>query len=320
MLSSIKHHHTQSTTVKQEQHQVIQHGDMMIGPEIAQWVLDNCFYKGQEARMRTGRLSILRHVVRLRRGRWLAGSQIAFCRTPDGKLTLVNGYHRMNAIIQYGLPASFNVQIYDVNTSAEINARYSLFDRAKDSRIRPPMQANNALNVAGRLELSSTAAKQLIATVLLIQNGLRPIRPGDREALVEFDSLEDRIDLAEGWKKEAKALDDLYYRIGMEIKRKLFSPSVFSVALITMRHQQMKASIFWGAVANNDGLRKGTPEHTLVQWLLTYRMDPGTPDGIIAAALAWNAFFQGRSLRSLKIENTVGFRLAGTPIDVKGRK
>ena len=136
----------------------------------------------------------------------------------------------------------------------------------------------------------------------------------------EFEALEDRFDLASTWQHEARILDELFFGVSVGLKRKLFGPPLFAVALTTMRHQEEKAKIFWGAVARNDGLRKGTPEHTLVNWLLENRIEALTSDGFIAPALAWNASFRGKMLGALKVGATVGFRIAGTPVDLRGRK
>jgi hypothetical protein len=292
---------------------------MLIGPDQAKWVLENCFHPGQRNRMKTGRINILRHVVRLRRDRWIPGSQITFGKLPDGRLILLNGYHRISAIVEFGGSALFNVQIRPAHDEAEIDSFYSQFDRAKDSRARPVEQSNNALHIDGALGVSKTMAKSLLQSVILIQNGFSPVRHKDRESLVEFDSVEDRLALAMKWVPEANILDAIWAKSGGVLRRKLFTPSVMTVALATLRAQPLKATAFWTSVAGNDGLRSGTPEHCLVNWLLTYRL--ATPsDGMVGAALAWNAFYHGRGLTMLKIGATTGVRIGGTKIDLRGRR
>jgi hypothetical protein len=138
--------------------------------------------------------------------------------------------------------------------------------------------------------------------------------------MVEFDAVEDRFDLAVRWRKEAIALDQVLEPAATVLKRKLTSSAVFSVALVTMRANEQKAREFWGAVAQNDGLRKGDPAHTLVQWLLTTHLDGSHNNGSLAAALAWNTFYQGREVTFLRIAKTKSIRLLGSNVDVRGSK
>lgn len=293
----------------------IRHGDMHIGPKLAQWIFTNCFYPDQERRLKTGRITVLRHVANLRRGRWLTGSQITFCRLPHGHLVLVNGYHRISAIIEFGDAAKFNVQIVDAADEAELRSIFSLFDRRKDSRARSSEQSSNALNFDERLGISKTMSKALGPAIILIQNEYSPVKPTDREKLVEYDALEDLLELALTWKEEAQILDAIVKSSRGILRRKLLLGRVLAVALTTVRFQSERARVFWSNVARNDGLRKNTPEHTLVEWLTTYRLEANGIEGFLGASLAWNAFFTHRPLGVLKVGATSGINIAGTPID-----
>ena len=297
---------------------IVQHGDMMIGPDLAKRILSDCFYHAQEGRMKSAKVSILRHVVRLRRGRWLPGSQITFCRINGGRLILVNGYHRLNAVVEFGDDASFNVQIIETKSGEEVDSIYSLFDRAKDARIRSREQGANALHFADRLGVSKTLAKTIGAAVLLIQNDYRPVKNSDREKMVEFDGIEDQLDLAMTWKREAREMDEILNPARGILKRKLMVGPVLAIALTTLRHQPQRAPAFWLNVARNDGLRKNTPEHTLVDWLLTYRMEANSTDGFVAVSLAWNAFYYNKPIGTLRVGAAKGLRIAGTPVKSEG--
>lgn len=296
----------------------IRHGDMYIGPELAKWILSNCFYHAQESRMKSGRISILRHVVRLRRGRWLDGSQISFAKMSGGRLILVNGYHRMSAIMEFGDAAKFNVQLIDVKDGDELDSLYSLFDRAKDSRTRTKEQGSNALHFDERMEISKTLSKAIGSAVLLIKNDYRPIKFSDREKMVEYDSIEDMLDLAMAWKREAQTFDEILRAAKTTLKRKLLAGTVLAVALTTLKYQHLRAGIFWGCVAANDGLRKNMPEHTLVDWLLSSRMEGNNAEGFIAVSLAWNAFYYNKPIGTLRVGAAKGLRIAGTPVKSEG--
>jgi hypothetical protein len=293
----------------------IQHGDMDINAWLAERILAQCFYPPQQSRLKSGQISILRLVVLLKQNRWLDGSQITFCRLPTGRLILVNGYHRLSAVVRWGGSASFNVQIKDVADNEQLDAVYALFDRTKNFRARTTEQGSTALHFNQHLGVSKTMANAVTKAMVLIRNNYRPINNNDRESLVEYDSLEDRLQLAMDWRAEAQALDTVLKPSRGSLKRKIVGGAVTAVALTTLKYQPVKAAIFWSAVAANDGLRKHMPEHTLVEWLMTYRIEAGSRDAFIATALAWNAFYHGRSLSVLRISSTSGvLKINGTPV------
>lgn len=293
-------------------------GDQMIGPDMASRILSECFFDGQAKRMKTSRMAILMHVDRLRRGRWLANSQITFCRLPTGDLYLVNGYHRVSAIVEFGKPASFNVQVYDVDDMDGVSSKYALFDAPKSSRVRGDGQLMNALGFAERLGCSKDAARALFRASILIRNKMKPVREGDRESLLEMYNTEDRADFAMTWADECRLADECLHGASRALKDKMLNPSVFSVILCTLRYQRERAISFWTAVAKNDGLRKGTPEHTLVQRLVGERMVGGDMENFIVPALAWNAYFRGLPLTMIKSGVTNDLKILGTPVGKAG--
>lgn len=292
---------------------LVVHGDQMIGPEKAKWIIENCFYAPQEARRKTGKLNVQRILIMMRRGRWIPGSQITFARLPNGKLYRVNGYHRTDAVIEFGKELRFNVQIIDCANDDAVDSLYSSFDRSIGTRQRSFEQAANALHFADKIGVSKQAAKGLHSAVALIHNGLRPIMHGHQFELVEIEALEDRLDAALPWKSEAAELDAILYRANVVLKRKLLAGPIFAVALITMRYQREKAKEYWARVASNDGLRRGTPEHSFVQRLLTDRMESHSEKPFQLAALPWNAFYYGRPLTQIKTDAPTELRIAGTP-------
>lgn len=296
----------------------LSHGDCVITPETMRWVMENCFYPPQKDRMKSGGIHIQRFVLIMRRGRWMSGSQITLARLPSGKHYAVNGYHRAYAHIEFGKPLPYNVQIIDCADENAVDALFSQFDRAIGTRFRPYEQGANALHFSERIGVSRLTAKAVFGAVLLIKNGMRPIKHGDRAALLVIEAMEDRIDIAMEWKAEAIALDKILYRSGTTLKRKLMGGPIFAVALVTMKYQPEKAKDFWSRVATNDGLRRGSPEHTLVQRLLVERMESHSEEPFFIPALAWNAFYGGRALGAIKSGSVKELRIAGTPVGKGG--
>ena len=86
---------------------------------------------------------------------------------------------------------------------------------------------------------------------------------------------------------------------------------VLSVALVTFRHQEVKAEEFWRQVAMNDGLRSNDPRKILHEFVDLTRTNRGpfirgnktvTPAYVArAVAVAWNAFFAGNSITRINV-------------------
>jgi len=295
----------------------IVHGDQMIGPDLASWIIRECFYAPQKDRMERAAVFVARHVENLRRGYWTDYSQITFARLPNGKLVLVNGYHRTSAIIEYGRPALFNVVIVDCDDESEIGSLYARFDRYGIQRIRTTNQALNAVDLAGRLGVKKFVAEAIFNAVPIINNHMSVPTRADEMSTVEMSIIDVRCDAAHDFEREAKLIEIAMEGGRWQIKKRVLAGSVAAVMIQTFRYCPDKAALFWSRVVTNDGLRKGSPENTFVEALLNRSFGGRGNELMIAAALAWNAFYYNKSITALKVGAVNELRILGTPVGKK---
>ena len=93
--------------------------------------------------------------------------------------------------------------------------------------------------------------------------------------------------------------------------------SVVAVGLVTFRFQPALATKFWRRVWENDGLRKGEPEHALRTFLTNSKaLTGGQGQGRYAASVsyAWNAAFEAREIQFVKSLDDWDLAIKGTPV------
>lgn len=89
---------------------------------------------------------------------------------------------------------------------------------------------------------------------------------------------------------------------------------VYTIRDMAFRHQPETAVSFWQGLSDNDGLRKGDARHTYLRLLSEPDGGRSTAEnGARSAAVAWNAFFEGRQLTMIRVMPGK-FRIAGTVI------
>ena len=130
-----------------------------------------------------------------------------------------------------------------------------------------------------------------------------------------------RLALVTEWAKQAKEYDEITKKAGKGLYEKLRKTGPVAVALYTLRHQPARATEFWSGLANNDGLRRGDPRHTLIQDFATRDVGIGSVrQRVQQSVLAWNAFCEGRDLKIIKCITGSPIIVWGTPLNGKDGK
>jgi hypothetical protein len=284
----------------------IKEGRLTVDPAMAQRILDEARYEGQ-------RHSFAHHIALLtdamRREQWTAGSQIAFGEF-EGRLHLVNGKHRMHAVIGAGRSIEFQVLIERCADRAALDALYHRFDVVQ--RRRSLAEVLNATGIAESHKLSKSMAKATYEAAGLLMNDLK--RPNYQVDPVQARSVDARLDAALPWWPFAATYERAIEPAHRAVKGKLLAAGVVAVALLTLRYQPAKGWEFWHGLAVDDGLRVADPRQTLAKDLMNRRLNAGSMNqGVIAASLAWNAFYQGRSLKIIKVHQGAKALVLGTP-------
>lgn len=279
-------------------------------PDLAQRVLHECTFVGQRP-IKAHRVRA--HRQRIENGTWRGNAHPITFAQLGNRMILTNGYHRCDAVRQSDVSVPISVIVVPVSSEAEARALYNEFDDPASAR--SVTEVLDAQQMPILLGLGKQFTEKMFKAVSIIRCGfdVRSKASGSqkiadaRERLSVIQEMHD-------WKAEMSAYYDAYRMAKSSIALKLTVSSVAAVALYTLRYQPELAMEFWTTLARNDGLRANDPRATLIEDFATRRANSGRMDqSIIAPATAWNAFFEGRDLKMIRVVNHL--RIAGTPLD-----
>lgn len=251
----------------------------------------------------------------MQRGEWTISTLvIAEYVGPDtdemktGDRFLMNGYHRLEALVMADATLAFVVELHRMRSVDDIHALYSAQDRGRSRSITDVFRSMALADELGWKEHELRTVAE--GWGLIVHN----FGPYSRTALA--DPYE-RADFVRDWKREGADWIDILNARHSPLRSYLKASPITSVALVTLRHQREKALGFWLDVSRNDGLRAGTPEHALVNWILANRVrSMRTQEYARYIAIAWNAFFRERGLVKMALRDPdASFRLLGTPFN-----
>lgn len=247
------------------------------------------------------------------RGQWQPKSQIDFA-VLDGKYILVNGYHRAYAQVRCGRTVVWSVVFHAVKNEAELRSLYFAFDT--NIRIRGSHDILRANEFADTHGVGRTMSEALYRAVPYIAAGFVMSRRG-RDVLAERQ-VDRRLQIAGEYAKAASRYEACLEGLGGPRKKRLMNGAVTAVAVITLRYQSVKAWEFWAGVAANDGLKRGDPRQALINDTMTRSATGASVEAYGPSMMAWNAFFNDRELKLIRL--TEGFvpTIDGTPFN--GRK
>jgi ribosomal protein S7 len=238
-------------------------------------------------------------------GTFLNATSLAFAQIGN-RLVLVNGQHRLAAVVTSKKSLDFVTTIYTLQNENELLLLYSAIDIGIDRTLGDSIKAHG---VADEIRVSVLEASRLAVAARLLVAGLTSTIGTSRHKLMSRAYADD-ITRARSWAKEGRAYFDCVRGcpryMGNVMKR---APLVAS-GIWTFRHQPAKAQEFWFEVSHLASVTPDDPRrrlhNTFVDVLLTNNHGVGddtprtTPHLVRLTMSAWNAHFSGRSLKSLK--------------------
>jgi hypothetical protein len=227
---------------------------------------------------------------------------------PNGRKVLVDGYHRLSSLVQYGQPLLAVVVTYRVNSEQELNERYAKIDRPATRR---PSDMLRAFGIDQQTELSAKMLKVVSAGAVIVANDFPRTSGGNNQK-----SVITRTHDVQKWIAEGEAYAACLAGSTSEIQVLLTRAPVVAVALATLRYQRGLAESFWSRIAAEDALPKDSPEARLLAWLRANRVNQVGQQVIYSryVAGAWNAYYESRPLKLLKIADpSAPVVIAGTP-------
>lgn len=285
--------------------ELIADGRMTVTPDLAERIVTERVYARQRP-VENFHVTLLAEM--LRRGEFKDGRQIWFG-VANGRLHLIDGQHRLRAVIISGVSAVFEIQLLPLDSDADLHEAYITFDRIGRPRTTP--EVLQALGVADQYKLGKQIAASVFRAAFLIHFKFAPPHHTADPIAVRSDT--ERMRYAEPYWAVAAQYEKIISSASGIARKRLRAPQILAVGLITLVHQKELAAVFWKGLSDNDGLRRGDSRHSLLKWLNDHDFDRRGYTGATAAALAWNAFYEHRNIETLRVGSVANIRIAGTP-------
>jgi hypothetical protein len=290
----------------------LEEGRKFITPGLAAQILERFNYKHQR---RLDRPHIAKLAVQMIDGTFDAGTQVVFAVLPDHSYHLINGQHRLRAVIDSGCSVEFQILLKPVETEDQLHEAYYRQDTVQRTRSMAAIVAS--INVAEDAGISKTIAKNAMGAGVFIAQDMNSLQAANRDP--RHGSPDGKLYAISHWWDQVKEYDAIISVAERPLKRAMANSSIIAVAIVTLKYSHEKAVSFWRGVAEDDGLKKGDPRRHLIS-ALTERSFSGSPNQIaVLAAKAWNAWFADVPLYNLKYLNGEQCRPSGTPFAKKGR-
>lgn len=286
-------------------------GPLNMPPGIAQRILDELNFPEQRKRKL---YRMRKHLLRIQRGAWRSSFCITFAVSRDGRIWLVDGQHRLWAIVEHDAPVPVRIVFDEVADEREARRLYAFFDEM-DS-VRNSTEVLDALGVSETMGVKRITAQRLYRALPLLMNNFEAVRGGTASNDAGDVKLQD-LRMAEigNWQLEAVKYERICATADPYIQKKLMGAGCMAVALYTLKHQPARAIEFWTGVAANDGLRKGDPRSRLIADMQERALSVGSVrQSVQQPSIAWNAWNEGRELKIIKCLNGAAISIWGTPM------
>lgn len=216
-----------------------------------------------------------------------------------GERWLIDGQHRCRAVVMTGKPIWVTMVHLRCRNIEEAGHLYGDKDNV------PPRSKKDVYIAEGIDKWFGKKKGKMRAVdgaVRMIVQGFAPFGPITIRASVILGSSRVRVILAQQWFPTGVEYLNAVWDAGDKIlKDRLCKPPAIAIGMIAFRYRKAEAGEFWPAVAANDRLMRGTPEHALVKFL--HENDITGNDYPIyarAVASAWNARFDRRTLHNVR--------------------
>jgi len=286
--------------------------EVYIAPIEAQKMLLDMRYDRQR---RLDQGFIQAYALAMRKRQWEPGSVLTVG-VLNGVRYLMNGQHRLNAVMQAKRSILFIVEEIELTNDDDMAVLYNTFDRGKP---RSWLDRYDAAGVTDTLNLNRHEIRSLGACLPVLASGFAHVARGEPSMRMYNDNPQIRMAFMEAWRDEAEqffgAIKGAPKALCMNIRR----AGILAIALVTFRFTGTDAEEFWRNVSHDDGLAQGDPHKAFHYWIRTIQLSQFTAQRYSRyAAAAWNMAWRGRSITQLRAQtDTVPLTLEGTPHDGK---
>lgn len=283
-------------------------GRLMVTPELAGRLLAEANYSRQR-RLDENHAHVLS--FEMQHGLFTPGTQLHFALL-DRRYHCIDGQHRLRGVERAQTPVEFSILVTEVKDEAELNALYYRHDVV--TRKRSWGDVVRAADVGELREVTNREAEAVLAAMVPIACGFKA--PKASAKAVEFRSPDRRFEAARHWWTTAKQFLAAIDNADTRTKKALLRQPVMSVGLMTFKYQAEIAREFWEGVARDDGLRQEDPRKTLLKYLAERSIGGGNSaaEMMRGVASAWNAFYEKRRLKFIRVSTDMPMVIIGTPV------
>jgi hypothetical protein len=294
----------------------------MITPDEAATIIETSKYVHQRHVLKA-HVSML--AEEMRAGRFISGTaiRIAFV---DGAALLIDGQHRLHAVVESQIPQVFTVVEEDAKDLDCVGWTYGSLDI---NRRRTPADLYKPIGLVETLSLSSTSINQMSAAIKMLDMGL--MRQSNHSALSKAQMVDTITMYAPHMRRFIESVPGKNLHMDRSFRRSY----VVALALLTFRYtepgQGPKATRtvvdFWRGVAYDDGLSSNDPRKVANRHLLTTSLSSpsNTLDsdrvttavkGARVMAACFNNYMRGRMLKNMpRTNDTEHVSIVGVPDD-----
>lgn len=285
---------------------VISEGRTVVTPAMATAILAGTRFNGQR-KLQAHHVDKWSMMMIEDRGEFLQYQGISFGRL-HGALYLLNGQHRLNAVVKSGCAIGFDFTIYECADEAELARYYARFDSEHLSRSLKDIVANDLLVSK---DFPAAYLARVCESVSFIESRFKNVSARKMSGAARIK--ERRLEGAHSWEREARLYRSFAKGVPAHVLVRFFAGAPLAVAMVTLRYQPEPAEDFWKRAIKNDGLRIGDPARALVEaWnrkgVKWTRYQVGH-----LAAVAWNAAFEDQNLQIIRLPKEGEIFIAGTP-------
>lgn len=285
---------------------VISEGRTLVTPQMAIAILAATKFSGQR-RLQTHHVDKWAMMMIEDRGEFLQYQGISFGRL-NGTLYLLNGQHRLNAVVKSGRSTGFDFTIYECADAAELARYYARFDSEHLSRSLKDIVANDLL--VGK-DFPAAYLARVCEAVSFIECRFKNVSSRKMSGAARIK--ERRLEGAHTWEREARLYRSFAKGASVMATQRFFSAGPLAVAMVTLRYQPEQAEDFWKRAIKNDGLRIGDPARALLEAWKRHGVKWTRYQFGHLAAVAWNAAFEDQNLQIIRLPKEGEIFIAGTP-------
>lgn len=281
----------------------IEEGRLVVTPDIALGILNKYNYERQR---KITQQSVRAYAGDMKRGRFDPLTQITFGMV-NRKLVLINGQHRLKAVVESATSQEFQVAIRRFASMAELHESYGRFDRGRLRSMTAALRASEAGAGLGIPERVRNAAPH---AATIIGCDMRRLHPSTIPA--ELLTKDGKLEAIEPWWPFVAKYASAITCGESDLKRRMITAPVLATALVTLKHQPARAFQFWQEVAQENGTQRVAPSRALAIALRRENLN-NYETALQLTAKAWNAFYSDQEVKWFRVDASFVYRLLGTP-------